>query len=258
MAFPTNVLALASAVGSQFLATAWGGTVGMAAGLNQILADLIAVETKIGTGASTAAANTVLRGTGSGTTAFGQIVSGDITDGTIVAADISSSAAIAATQLAAGAANSVLAGGASNAFTTTPTVASLTTTAALQGGTTVKAGARIFPGALAPATGVQANASLQMPYLNSALSGNNSFAISSFPVGVFWLFDLTTASMSQFTSNSISTLVDRGSDATIQIGGADPGASSSKVWISMSSGSLQILNRYAAAHFLILMGLGAN
>jgi hypothetical protein len=249
MAFPTNVLALASAVGSQFLATAWGGTVGMAAGLNQILADLIAVETKIGTGASTAAANTVLRGTGSGTTAFGQIVSGDITDGTIVAADISSSAAIAATQLAAGA---------SNAFTTTPTVASLTTTAALQGGTTVKAGARIYPGALAPATGVQANASLQMPYLNSALSGNNSFAISSFPVGVFWLFDLTTASMSQFTSNSISTLVDRGSDATIQIGGADPGASSSKVWISMSSGSLQILNRYAAAHFLILMGLGAN
>jgi hypothetical protein len=248
MAFPANVLALANAVGSQFLATAWGGTVGMAAGLNQILADLIAAETKIGTGASTPTAGKVLGADGTGTSSWRQVV----------AADISSSAAIAATQLAAGAANSVLAGGGSNGFPTTPTVASLTTTAALQGGTTVKAGARIYPGALNGSTGVQGNASLQMPYLNAALSGNNSFAISSFPIGVFWLFDLTTASMSQFTSNSISTLVDRGSDATIQIGGADPGASSSKVWISMSLGSLQILNRYAAAHFLILMGFGAN
>jgi hypothetical protein len=248
MAFPTNVLALASAVGSQFLATAWGGTVGMAAGLNQILADLIAVETKIGTGASTPTAGKVLGAGGTGTSSWRQVV----------AADISSSAAIAATQLAAGASNSVLAGGGSNAFTTTPTVASLTTTAALQGGTTVKAGARIYPGALAGSTGVQSNASLQVPYLNAALAANTAVTIASFPQGRFLLFDLTTANDAHFSSNSISTVTDRGSDATIQIGGADPGASSSKIWVSLSSGTLQIYNRYAAAHFLALVGWGMN
>lgn len=36
-------------------------------------AAIIALETKVGTGSSTATANTVLRGTGSGTTAFGQV-----------------------------------------------------------------------------------------------------------------------------------------------------------------------------------------
>lgn len=99
MAFPTNILSLASAIGSQFLSVAWGGSVGMAAGLNAILADLIAAETKLGTGASSASANTVLRGTGAGTTAYGQIVSGDITDGTIVNADINAAAAIAYSKL---------------------------------------------------------------------------------------------------------------------------------------------------------------
>ena len=37
-----------------------------------------AIETKLGTGASTASSGTVLRGTGAGTTAFGQVASGDI------------------------------------------------------------------------------------------------------------------------------------------------------------------------------------
>jgi hypothetical protein len=37
-----------------------------------------AVETKLGTGASTPAANTVLRGTGAGTTAYGQVATGDV------------------------------------------------------------------------------------------------------------------------------------------------------------------------------------
>ncbi len=40
-----------------------------------------AIEAKLGIGASTAAANTVLRGTGAGATAFGQIVAGDIAAG---------------------------------------------------------------------------------------------------------------------------------------------------------------------------------
>lgn len=43
-----------------------------------------AIEAKVGTGASTATANTVLRGTGAGTTAYGQIVAGDITAGAVM------------------------------------------------------------------------------------------------------------------------------------------------------------------------------
>jgi hypothetical protein len=42
-----------------------------------------AVETKLGTSSSTASANTVLRGTGSGTTAFGQVQNGDIANSSI-------------------------------------------------------------------------------------------------------------------------------------------------------------------------------
>lgn len=41
-----------------------------------------ALQVKLGTGASTATANTVLRGTGAGTTAFGQIEVADLADGT--------------------------------------------------------------------------------------------------------------------------------------------------------------------------------
>lgn len=44
---------------------------------------LEALETKLGTGASTPSANTVLRGTGAGTTAYGQIVAADITPGIV-------------------------------------------------------------------------------------------------------------------------------------------------------------------------------
>ncbi|NBW16052.1 MAG: hypothetical protein EBR82_49525, partial [Caulobacteraceae bacterium] len=51
---------------------------------------IIAIETKIGTGASTPTANTVMRGTGTGTSAYGQIVN----------ADVSATAAIAHSKLA--------------------------------------------------------------------------------------------------------------------------------------------------------------
>jgi hypothetical protein len=64
--------------------------------------DLEQVMTKLGTGASTPSAGTVLRGTGTGSTAYGAIVSGDITDDTIVNADINSAAAITVSKLAAG------------------------------------------------------------------------------------------------------------------------------------------------------------
>lgn len=46
-----------------------------------------ALETKLGTGSSTATDNTVLRGTGAGATAFGQIDIGDIASGTLSGAD---------------------------------------------------------------------------------------------------------------------------------------------------------------------------
>ena len=52
---------------------------------NDVTGAVVAVETKLGTGSSTATANTVLRGTGAGTTSFGQIVNGDIAANTIAA-----------------------------------------------------------------------------------------------------------------------------------------------------------------------------
>lgn len=123
MPFPTSILSLASAIGSQFLSVFHGGTVSHSDGTNQMLTDLIAVETKLGTGASTATANTVLRGTGSGTTAFGQIVSADITDGTIVNADVNASAAIAVSKLAAMTNKTLLtSNGTTNAESASPTV----------------------------------------------------------------------------------------------------------------------------------------
>jgi hypothetical protein len=264
MAFPTNILSLADAIGSQFLSSFFGGSVSHSAGINQMKADLVAVETKLGTGSSTATANTVLRGNGTGTTAFGQIVSADITDGTIVDADINASAAIAVTKLAAGAANTMLIGGASNSFSASPTISGTFTAtnvnaaSAMQTGTTIKAGTKIYPGALNGTTGVQTSASLQTPYLNSSLAANTAVTIATFPLGIFWIFDLSQASMGTFQSNSVSTLTDRGSDAAVQIAGADPGASSSKIWVSLSAGTLQIYNRYAAAHFIVVMGFGMN
>lgn len=44
---------------------------------------VLALQTKLGTGASVAAANQVLRGTGTGASAFGQVATGDITAGAV-------------------------------------------------------------------------------------------------------------------------------------------------------------------------------
>ena len=70
---------------------------------------IIAIETKIGTGASTPTANTVMRGTGTGTSAYGQIVN----------ADVSATAAIAHSKLANMTAGTVMIGNASNVPTAT-------------------------------------------------------------------------------------------------------------------------------------------
>ena len=57
-----------------------------------------AIEAKVGTGASTATDNTVLRGTGAGTTAFGQVDSGDVS--AVLGAWVNKSASYGAQQAA--------------------------------------------------------------------------------------------------------------------------------------------------------------
>lgn len=70
MAFPSTLLSLAAAVGSNFLNVAFGGVTSLSAGLNLIITDLLATETKLGTGPSTPVANSVLVGNGTGTSAW--------------------------------------------------------------------------------------------------------------------------------------------------------------------------------------------
>lgn len=128
MAFPDDMTSLAHAIGTQGLKLAFGGTVAMSTGLNRLIDHLYGAMAKLGTGASTASANTVLRGTGSGTTAFGQIVNGDITDGTILNAKINASAAIAVSKLAAMTNKSLLtSNGTTNSASTSPTVSGVFT-----------------------------------------------------------------------------------------------------------------------------------
>lgn len=83
MAFPADLLNLAAAVGGNVLNLAFGGATAMSAGLNKLIVDLLATETKLGTGASTPVINTVLRGTATGATAYGQVQPADIADATI-------------------------------------------------------------------------------------------------------------------------------------------------------------------------------
>lgn len=72
MAFPTNILALADAIGSQFLNLFHGGTVSHSDGTNQMLDDLVAVETKLGIGATTPdATHKAMKATAAGTSAWG-------------------------------------------------------------------------------------------------------------------------------------------------------------------------------------------
>lgn len=197
MAYPTDILTLANAIGSQFLSVFFGGSVAHSTGINLMLADLKAGLTKLGTGASTASANTVLRGTGSGTTAYGQIVSGDITDGTIVAADISNSAAIAVTQIAAGAANTVLMGGASNAFSASPNVtgsitaqtglnvgsATAAATGEVKASSHIKAGGTLYPSNQVT-YGLVMGAAISVAQSGTTVIGTNV-------AGILWVYDNT-------------------------------------------------------------------
>lgn len=76
-AFPTSVTIYTNPTGTDKINVAVGGRT-----LDQYISDLCddieQVETKLGTGASTASANTVLRGTGAGATAFGSVQTADM------------------------------------------------------------------------------------------------------------------------------------------------------------------------------------
>ncbi len=85
---------------------------------NDLAAAIVALETKLGIGTDTAANNELLRGTGAGTTDFGQLRTGDIPtglitsthilDGTILNADLNAAAAVSVSKLANGAALALL------------------------------------------------------------------------------------------------------------------------------------------------------
>lgn len=70
--FPGGLPTTPESSSSETLAT-MGGGVGHAAVHESLRLDVLAACTKIGTGASTPTANTVLRGTGTGTSAWGQV-----------------------------------------------------------------------------------------------------------------------------------------------------------------------------------------
>ena len=76
MPFPTSVSSLARPTPST--KTNAGSGLNLSTVLDAISDDLEAVETKLGTGASTPTANTVLRGTGAGTSAYGSITNAHV------------------------------------------------------------------------------------------------------------------------------------------------------------------------------------
>lgn len=73
MAFPTTLPAYTGTLGSEFLGTAESGQ-GLSGLLNEIEGDVTALGTKMGTGASTPTTGTVLRGNGTGTSVWGDVV----------------------------------------------------------------------------------------------------------------------------------------------------------------------------------------
>jgi hypothetical protein len=75
--FPATIFELDDFVPSETLDQAHGGY-GHVESHNAFVDEIAAAQTKLGTGASTPSAGTVLRGTGSGTSAFGAVQTGDM------------------------------------------------------------------------------------------------------------------------------------------------------------------------------------
>jgi hypothetical protein len=233
MAFPSNILSLADAIGSQFLSVFFGGSVSHATGINQMKTDLVAVETKVGTGASTATANTVLRGTGTGTTAFGAVVN----------ADVSSSAAIAVSKLAAGSANSVLtSNGTTDAFSATPTVTSLTATGSVTGTTDVRSGGKFFAGG-------QALLGLSVPVQATVTSGNSALIASAVSQGFVFVTDLSNGRNAIFEIQSALNTVALSVGDTSLFSIAAP-AADNKIHGIYSAGNYYLYNGYGVSHSL--------
>ena len=151
----------------------------------------------------------------------------------------------------------------SSAYSANPTISgTIIAETDLRANVKVQAGTKVYPGTLnGPATGLQSSVSAQVPYLNhtsGGLAANTSATISSFPMGIFICMNANTGDVAVFLSNSVATLTPISAPASIQIAGADPGASSSKIWISLSGGTLQVYNRYATAQALSVLGLGSG
>lgn len=77
MSFPTAVTAAIPTTGTEVLGSMGSGT-GLSGLLNYMGVDLAAVETKLGTGSSTPASNTILYGTGAGTSAWQGLTSAQL------------------------------------------------------------------------------------------------------------------------------------------------------------------------------------
>lgn len=224
MAFPTNILALADAIGSQFLNLFHGGTVSHSDGTNQMLDDLIAVETKLGTGASTATANTVLRGTGSGTTAFGQVVGGDV----------SSSAALSVASVVTSAA-------------TTANSVNVNTTGAAAGevktGAAIKAGTGIYPSG-------QTNVFLTAPKSQFSVPISSSEALTASLVNAMLLVtDLTQGASAVYSLNGgfATTTLLAGSSSIF----VDSGNPADRISVFHSGGLYYVHNGFTASAHVI-------
>ncbi|HEY5420134.1 MAG TPA: hypothetical protein VIL10_05320 [Marmoricola sp.] len=98
--FPTGTPDIPAAVGANPLATFHTAEAHSTA-TNRILANLVALATKLGIGASTPGASAgVLRRTGTGQSGWGQVAAGDYAAGSIADADINAAAAIGVAKIA--------------------------------------------------------------------------------------------------------------------------------------------------------------
>lgn len=118
----------------------------------------------------------------------------------------------------------------------------------------IRPGSGVYPGNAGTA---QAHHAYRGIYPDTSIPGNSSVTVSSFPMGHFVLINRSSSSVGTFLSNGAALLTDVKSDASVVYTG-DPGASTSKIGMSMTGGTLTIWNRYATAQFVGITGLGAE
>lgn len=241
MPFPANVLSLADAIGSQFLSVFFGGSVPHSTGINQMKADLIAAEIKLGTSEAapgdTPLANTVLASSTNAKSKWRQIASADLAGG------------IAASKLAPGAANSALtSNGATNAFSTQPTLDALNvaTTGAASGEVktngAVKAGAGVYPSG-------QVTLFHSAPIVAvSPLPGNSALIGSNARFGFVDVYDASVGLCARFSIHGPgnSTALHSGQGANFGVAAAND----NRIHCIYNSGNYFLYNGYGAPHAL--------